>query len=136
MNANQYTTVDGAESLEQVTDLSLEQAINIVDLVERRNDLAGSDLMLVKISDWIAQQWENDYGVSSEYVLVDKVEDYSAKAWLVEGGLLVTDEGLNEAGASISSGLAQVDHGTQEYPRDKGTTWIPKGQEEGIFAFQ
>ena len=135
MNAEQFTTVDGAEELSQNSGLSFEQAMNLVEVAETREQMSGDTLYLVQISDWMAQQWENEHGVSSEYVLVESIEDYSAKAWLVEGGLLVTDAGLNDSDATLTSALTPVDHGTPEYERDKGTTWIAKSQSENIINF-
>ena len=135
MNAAQFTTVDGAEELSQNTGLSFEQAMNLIEVAETREQMSGDTLYLVQISDWMAQQWENEHGVSSEYVLVESIEDYSAKAWLVEGGLLVTDDGLNDSDATLTSALTAVDHGTPEYERDKGTTWCAKSQTVNIINF-
>ncbi|UBF23235.1 hypothetical protein M1M34_gp098 [Haloarcula tailed virus 2] len=127
-------TIDGAESLAQQTGLDFEVAMNIISIVERRTKLSGKSLALVKISDWLAEQHQDEHGFSSEYLLVEEVEDYSQNSWLVEGAVHVTHEGLSDSDAPLSVALETLNHSTQEYPRDKGTTWVPKSQTENLFA--
>lgn len=133
INLTDLTVVDGAEELSNLLGMDVEKAMGIVELLDQREETAGHRSTLMKISDWMAEQWQKEHGESSEYIIVDTVEDYSERAWRVEGGLLVDDsvaDLLN--GGKMTDFITRIDHGTDEYPRDVGMTWVAKSQCEFI----
>ena len=139
MNADDLTIVDGAEGLSQASDLNLEEAIAIVDTINTRasNRADGRMDLILKVEDWMLGFWEDDYGYEAEtdYLLAKAVEDYSAKAWKLQGASHVTEKGL-ELDTSITQSVKMLDHGTAEYPKERGDTYLAKSGVVEIFALK
>ena len=127
--AEKVVSIGSAEELCNHSELPIELAISIFDNMRARAETSGNPQTFVQISDWLADQWEGDFGESSEYLIAGDVVNHSQKAWRVEKAALVTDDGLSgDTDVSLSKALSMVDHSTGEYPRDKGLTYLPKSQ--------
>ncbi len=139
MNREDIILVDGPEQLSQETDLTIEEAIALTDVIETRagNRSDGRKDLIIEIEDWMASFWEDDYGVKLEtsFLLCGEVADYSEKAWKLYGCYLVNKDGL-ELESSITSAVQVIDHSTTEYPKEKGETYLAKSGTVQIFALE
>lgn len=137
MNPNDLNIIDGAEELTQNTDLNIEQATAIVDLIETRagNRSDGHKDLILVMEDWMADFWARDYDqpVQTGILLAAEVEDYSAKAWKLNGAYIVKPDGL-KLESSITKSVEVLKHSSEEYPRDDGETWLAKSGTVSIFS--
>lgn len=137
MNANDLKIIDGAEELTKHTDLNIEQATALVDLINFRagNRSDGHKDLILVMEEWMADFWARDYDqpVDTGILLAAEVEDYSAKAWKLDGGYIVKPEGL-DVDTTVTQSVEVLKHGTDEYPRDDGETWLAKSGTVSIFS--
>ena len=139
LNLSDVTIVDGAEELSQASGLGIEEAIALVDVVETRagNRTDNRRDLIVVLEEWMMDFWNRDFSktIETPYLLAVDVEDYSAKSYLINGGYHVNAKGL-EMDSSITKSVDILDHGTAEYPKDKGTTWVAKSGVAAVYSLK
>lgn len=139
LNLSDVTIVDGAEGLAQESNLGIEQSIALVDLINTRagNRTDGRRDLIVVLEDWMMDFWNRDHdkNIETPYLLAVDVEDYSEKSYLINGGYHVDNGGL-DMDASITKSVSVIDHGTVEYPKDEGTTWVAKSGVQAVYSLK
>lgn len=136
-NRDEITIIDGAEELSQHTDLSVEQAIAVMESVDFRakNRSSGHKDFILVIEDWMAGFWEDDYDqeIETPYMLARRVSDYSDKAFKLDGAYHILEDGL-DVETPITSSVQVINHATPEYPKEDGETFVAKSGVIDVFA--
>lgn len=123
------------------TESTAEKILSVVE--SRAGNRSGSayDLIIV-LEGWAFEAW-SDYDIASQQViLAGHVEDYSEKAYKVEGAFEVQMDVLNGKSLEeveetyITSLVQQVDETDEDFHDEKGEQFLPKSAVAGIFVYE
>lgn len=136
VNPDDKVTIESAEDLVGVIDEDIETCIGVIDATQQRSEVENMDFAIVVLTDWLTEQKFGAHG--TRFVLVNELEDISAKSYLAKGAYNVTANALNgqtSLGDDAEMFSVEVDETDGDYVDDPRTTFLPKSQIEIIAEF-